>query len=161
MLTSLYTCVGVCVCGIARYTCASRVVAKCICMCLCTRVLMEWVCPPPTPGGTKASANYKEQRNNLHNLAFDLCHPRVLFALTPAAKLLPSPLDSTFELCLVGALASSCQLTRLTAPGRSGHLLWMLGIWGSHSRYLTCACKSSWILQSMADWGLQKLKFGG
>lgn len=154
MLTSLYTRVGVYVCGIARYTCVSRVAAKCICMCLCIRVLMECVCCPPAPGGTKASANYKEQRNNLHNLAFDLCFPWVLFTLTPTAKLLPCPLDSTFELPHVGALASSCQLTRLTASGRSEHLLWMLGVWGSHSRHLTCACKSSWTLQSMAGWGL-------
>lgn len=46
-------------------------------VCLCAYGACE-LASPLTPGGTKASANYKEQRNNLHNLDFDLCHPRAI-----------------------------------------------------------------------------------
>ena len=63
---------------------------------------------PHAPGGTQASVKYKEQRNNLHNLAFDLCCPESSLALTAAAKLFPSPVDSILELCLPEASASPC-----------------------------------------------------
>lgn len=161
MLTSMYahaSVVCVCACGIAEYTCVRLQWCPNANMWLCVRMLMVWVCLPSAPGGTKASANYKEQRNNLHNLAFDLCHPWVLFALIAAAKLLSNPLDSTFELCPVETLFSSCQFLQLTRPGKDEHPLSMHGRQGAHRRYPTC--KSSVTLQSITvalGWGLKKL----
>ena len=74
----------------------------CFCVSVCIWCELASRC---APGGTKASANYKEQRNNLHNLAFDLCHPQASFALSPAAKLFPQPCRF-FELCLLEASTS-------------------------------------------------------
>lgn len=161
MLTSMHAhadVVCVCACGVTEYTCMHIQWCPNADMWLCIRVLMVWVCLPPAPGDTKASANYKEQRNNLHNLAFDLCHPWILFALIAAAQLLSNPLDSTFELCSAESLFSSCQFLQLTRPGKDEHPLSMHGRQGAHRRYPTC--KSSVTLQSITvalGWGLKKL----
>lgn len=77
-----------------------------VCFCVSVCIWCE-LASPCAPGGTKASANYKEQRNNLHNLAFDLCHPQASFALSPAAKLFPQPC----RLCLWALSSGSLHLS--------------------------------------------------
>ena len=65
------------VCGVVGcIPCASGFVCMFAHMWFCVSVCI-WCefASPYAPGGTEASANYKKQRNNLHNLAFDLCHP--------------------------------------------------------------------------------------
>ena len=96
-------------CGAVGYIpCASGFVCVFAHVCFCVSVCI-WceLASPCAPGGTKASANYKEQRNNLHNLAFDLCHPQASFALTSAAKLFPQPCG----LCLWALSSGSLHLS--------------------------------------------------
>lgn len=95
----------VCVwCGRVYSTCVWIHVRFNICVSVC--IWCEFASPQAS-GGTKGSAKYKEQRHNLHNLAFDLGHQESPLAPTTAAKLFPSPVDSISELCLSEASASS------------------------------------------------------
>lgn len=73
---------------------------------------MVWVSSPHTPGGSKASAICKEQRNILHNVAFDLCHPHPLLLSLQLPSCFPGPVS--FEFCLPEASAWPCHSTKET-----------------------------------------------
>lgn len=133
------------VCGVVGcIPCASGFVCMFAHMWFCVSVCI-WCefASPYAPGGTEASANYKKQRNNLHNLAFDLCHPQSSFALTQLPSCFPSPAGSIFELCLLAALASPCHpmtgtgLEKGNEPSLSAY-----GAPGTCTRCLTYILKS-------------------